>query len=142
MTSTASPTASTLAPAATSATALVSAARPACRAGFGTAGPGPRPAPIQTPIPATVPAPVPGAGSAEHWLLPPGAVRRLPEPPPGGQPLLLQVCSGRIWLTQAGDADDHFLSPGHAPWALGAGCVIESDGAEPARVRLGPASQA
>ncbi|MDT7835572.1 DUF2917 domain-containing protein [Aquabacterium sp. OR-4] len=50
---------------------------------------------------------------------------------------LLQVLSGRVWLTCPGDPDDHFIGAGQA-WPLPrlAGVVIECDGAVPARLRL------
>lgn len=54
--------------------------------------------------------------SRDHWLL---------------------VLQGRVWLTQSGDADDHFLQAGQR-LLLGnhEHVVIEADGGEPARYSL------
>jgi hypothetical protein len=34
------------------------------------------------------------------------------------------VLSGRVWLTETGDAGDHFLSPGERHTVRGAGRVV------------------
>lgn len=49
----------------------------------------------------------------------------------------LMVLQGRVWLTQSGDADDHFLQAGQR-LLLGNHdhVVIEADGGEPARYCL------
>jgi hypothetical protein len=50
----------------------------------------------------------------------------------------LSVVRGRVWVTQAGDPDDHFLSGGQAMrLAPGARALVEADGA--AQVALVPA---
>jgi hypothetical protein len=49
----------------------------------------------------------------------------------------LLVLQGRIWLTQSGDADDHFLQTGQRLLLGNHGdVVIEADGGEPARCSL------
>lgn len=54
--------------------------------------------------------------SRDHWLL---------------------VLQGRVWLTQSGDADDHFLQAGQRLLLGNHGhVVIEADGGEPARCSL------
>lgn len=54
--------------------------------------------------------------SRDHWLL---------------------VLQGRVWLTQRGDADDHFLQAGQRLLLGNHGdVVIEADGGEPARCSL------
>lgn len=48
----------------------------------------------------------------------------------------LHVLRGRVWLTRAGDADDHFLHAGQSMrLAAGARAVLSADGG-PAEVRL------
>ena len=71
----------------------------------------------------------------------PGAVLTLARPHDGYTRVL--VDAGRIWLTQSGDAGDHFLAAGEDWLLCGEGAVvIECDGAETARVQVwhvGPA---
>ncbi|OYU77199.1 MAG: hypothetical protein CFE45_31040 [Burkholderiales bacterium PBB5] len=70
--------------------------------------------------------------SNQPFELPPGQALRLPTRPQA----LLQVLRGRVWLTCAGDLDDHFLSAGQQ-WPLGAaGVVIEADGPTPVQLRV------
>ncbi|MEY2875131.1 MAG: hypothetical protein RLZZ373_2502 [Pseudomonadota bacterium] len=65
----------------------------------------------------------------------PGAVLTLARPHDGHTRVLVQ--SGRIWLTQSGDAGDHFIAAGEDWLLCGAGeVVIECDGAETARVQV------
>jgi hypothetical protein len=46
--------------------------------------------------------------------------------------------SGRIWLTEPGDPDDHFLASNDCHTVAHGGCiVIECDSPQPARVRIG-----
>ena len=66
----------------------------------------------------------------QPFELPPGQALRLPARPQA----LLQVLRGRVWLTCAGDPDDHFLAAGQH-WPLGAaGVVIEADGPVPVQL--------
>jgi hypothetical protein len=66
----------------------------------------------------------------------PGAVQTLARPHDGCTTRLL-VESGRLWLTQTGDPDDHFVSAGEDWLLCGPGAVvIECDGTETARVRV------
>jgi len=68
----------------------------------------------------------------QAFALPPGQALRLPARPRA----LLQVLRGRVWLTCAGDLDDHFLSAGQH-WPLGAaGVVVEADGSAPVQLRV------
>lgn len=63
----------------------------------------------------------------------PGAVLTLARPHDGHT--RVQVDAGRIWLTQSGDAGDHFIAAGEDWLLCGEGeVVIECDGAETARV--------
>ena len=56
------------------------------------------------------------------------------EPGPGQQ--AVRVLSGRLWLTQSGDATDHFLAPGsHHRFAPRGRVVLSCEGAMPACVR-------
>jgi hypothetical protein len=49
----------------------------------------------------------------------------------------LSLVQGRLWLTEPGDPDDHFLRPGQTRVLMSDGqVVIENDGPEPARYRL------
>lgn len=65
----------------------------------------------------------------------PGAVLTLARPHDGYT--RVQVDAGRIWLTQSGDAGDHFLAAGEDWLLCGAGeVVIECDGAETACVQV------
>ncbi len=53
---------------------------------------------------------------------------------------LLQVRTGRLWLTEDGHRRDHFLSAGQAHRvAAGVRAVIEGDSVEPARADVGAA---
>lgn len=71
----------------------------------------------------------------------PGAVLTLARPHDGYT--RVQVDAGRIWLTQSGDAGDHFLAAGEDWLLCGEGAVvIECDGGEPARVRVWHAGEA
>ena len=57
-------------------------------------------------------------------------------------PRRLQVTHGRLWLTQEGDPDDHFIAAGEDLALCGPGAVVlESDGAVDAvfSVGFGPA---
>jgi Protein of unknown function (DUF2917) len=64
-------------------------------------------------------------------LLQPGALLSL-ESVPG---LRISVMSGRVWLTEELDADDHFIGAGRHHTVVGSGrVVLEVDG--PAAVRL------
>lgn len=63
----------------------------------------------------------------------PGAVQTLARPHDGCTRVLVQT--GRLWLTQSGDADDHFIAAGEDWLLYGPGeVVIECDSAEAARV--------
>ncbi len=65
----------------------------------------------------------------------PGAVLTLARPHDGYTRVLVE--SGRVWLTQSGDAGDHFIAAGEDWLLCGAGeVVIECDGAETARVQV------
>lgn len=65
----------------------------------------------------------------------PGAVLTLARPHDGYT--RVQVDAGRLWLTQSGDAGDHFLAAGEDWLLCGEGAVvIECDGAETARVQV------
>ena len=80
------------------------------------------------------------AGGASRWLgLQPGAAVGL-ELAPGDR---VQVLAGRVWLTEPGDAADHFIGAGQCH-LLGHGgrVVMECDGSLAARVRLEPARPA
>ncbi|MED5620595.1 DUF2917 domain-containing protein [Ideonella sp. BN130291] len=51
-------------------------------------------------------------------------------------PVRLSVLQGRVWLTRAGDPDDHFLVAGQSmALAAGAQAVLSAEGG-PAEVRL------
>jgi hypothetical protein len=64
-----------------------------------------------------------------------GAVLTLARPHDGCTRVLVE--SGRVWLTQSGDADDHFIAAGEDLLLCGSGeVVIECDSAEAARVRI------
>lgn len=52
----------------------------------------------------------------------------------------LVVLQGRVWLTCSDHGEDVFVSAGHSA-RLGAGAVIECDGAEAARLRLVPSHE-
>ncbi len=68
----------------------------------------------------------------DHPLtLPPGATLRLP-----ARPLLLQLQTGRLWLTCSGEAADQFITGGQSLTIDGSHCVIENDSQQPARLRL------
>lgn len=63
---------------------------------------------------------------AVESLLPTGASR-------------LTVLQGRVWLTNTGDADDHFLLAGQAiSWPAAGRVVVENDGMLPAVLQLAP----
>jgi hypothetical protein len=65
----------------------------------------------------------------------PGAVLTLARPHDGYTRVL--VDAGRLWLTQSGDAGDHFIAAGEDWLLFGEGAVvIECDGAETARVQV------
>ena len=49
----------------------------------------------------------------------------------------IEVTSGRLWLTEPGDLDDHFLARGASHRLVGDGpVVIESDGPGAATLRI------
>lgn len=49
----------------------------------------------------------------------------------------IEVAAGRIWLTEPGDADDHFIAAGGRHLVRRGGrVVLEGDSAVPARVRV------
>ena len=85
-------------------------------------------------------APLPFTPSSPLSLRP-GAVQTLARPHDGFTRVLVE--SGRVWLTQAGDADDHFLAAGEDWLLCGPGAVVvECDSVEVARLRVwhaGPA---
>lgn len=63
----------------------------------------------------------------------PGAVLTLARPHDGCTRVLVQT--GRLWLTQSGDADDHFIAAGEDLLLYGSGeVVIECDSAAAAHV--------
>jgi len=81
----------------------------------------------------------PGSGPSDPALscLSPGTTLRLHQA--AGQRLV--VLSGRVWLTEPGDPDDHFLHAGEShPIASNGPVVIECDSSTPARLRLWPAA--
>ena len=65
--------------------------------------------------------------------LPVGAVRTLV----GCAGARIEVTLGRVWVTEPGDLDDHFLARGDSHRLASAGrVVIESDGAHAAVLRV------
>lgn len=71
-------------------------------------------------------------------LLQPGALLAL-ESVPG---LCIEVVSGRLWVTEEGDRDDHFLSAGMRHVVVGAGrLVMEADSRVPVRLSCTQAPQ-
>jgi hypothetical protein len=70
----------------------------------------------------------------------PGAVLTLARPHDGYTRVLVET--GRIWLTQSGDAGDHFLAAGEDWLLCGEGAVVvECDGSETARVQVSHAGE-
>jgi hypothetical protein len=76
----------------------------------------------------------PGLAPAPVTLtLPVGATQTLR----GCAGALLEVTSGRLWITEPGDPDDHFLSRGDTRRLCGNGpVVLQSDGACAAALRI------
>jgi hypothetical protein len=54
---------------------------------------------------------------------------------PAREPRRLRVCSGRLWLTWAGSAEDHWLHAGQA-LTLPAGCAVVAEAWPEARFEL------
>jgi Protein of unknown function (DUF2917) len=78
-------------------------------------------------------APPSGREAEAPSCLAPGAVLSLR----GAAGRVLKVLSGRVWLTEPNDPDDHVLHAGQSHRLRSAGAVvIENDGAEPVRWRL------
>lgn len=72
---------------------------------------------------------------SDRLSLRPGAALTLDRPHDGYTRLV--VDSGRLWLTQSGDAGDHFLGAGDDILLCGAGAVvIECYSAESVRLRV------
>ncbi len=73
------------------------------------------------------------AETVSWTMLPPGAVHAWNH----ARGLRIEVEAGRIWLTEEGDADDHFLSAGGCHVVRGDGRVVieADDGPRPVRVR-------
>jgi len=75
------------------------------------------------------------AAPANLLTLPAGAVRTLKR----CAGVRIEVLSGRLWLTEPGDPDDHFLAGGHSHLVVGNGAVvIENSGRVPAALRFVP----
>jgi Protein of unknown function (DUF2917) len=66
-------------------------------------------------------------------LLPGQAVRLHPLPT-----TTLKVVSGRVWVTQSGDPQDHFLGPGTSLMLDQGRLVLEAQGGRPASCKLLP----
>lgn len=65
--------------------------------------------------------------------LAPGELRRLD----GAAGLRLELLQGRLWLTQPGDPDDHFLRAGQGlRLQAGRGVLLQSEGEEAVRYLL------
>lgn len=84
--------------------------------------------------PRTFDTPAVRAASAPFRIAP-GAVLTLRQ----GRDMRVEVIVGRLWITGAGDAQDHFVGPGgrHSMGRVAA-VVIESLGPTPALLRIVP----
>jgi len=75
---------------------------------------------------------------ATRTTLQPGALLTLT----AASGLRIEVGCGRLWLTEEGDADDHFIAAGEVHTVRGEGrVVIEVDCPMPVALTLVPASQ-
>lgn len=78
-------------------------------------------------------APRSGRDSGPPLSLAPGAVLSLR----GAAGRVLHLLSGRVWLTEPNDPDDHVLHAGQSHRLRSSGAVVvENDGTEPVRWRL------
>ncbi|MDB6002263.1 MAG: hypothetical protein JWP52_3962 [Rhizobacter sp.] len=74
------------------------------------------------------------------FTLEPGTALTLPRHARGA---MLVVLRGRVWLTESGGLDDHFIEAGQQHHVQSRGAVvIECDSVEPAQWRLAPLTKA